>query len=64
LCKITHSVVERVLIVEAYINTSLIKETCKIFGRKFLGKGIPAKTAIQALVKKWCATGSMANAPK
>jgi hypothetical protein len=58
----THLIVERVLIVEAYINTGLIKESCEIFGRKFLGKGIPAETATQALVKKWRAKGSMANA--
>jgi hypothetical protein len=60
----TYSVAERVAIVEAYINTGSIKETRKIFGSKFPGKGLLAKTAIQALVKKWCATGSVANAPK
>jgi len=44
---------ERVAIVEAYINMGSIKETRDIFGSKFPGKGLPVKTAIQALVKKW-----------
>ena len=60
----TYSVAERVAIVEAYINTGSIKETREIFGNKFSGKGLPAKRSIQALVKKWRATGSVANAPK
>jgi hypothetical protein len=60
----TYSVVERVAIVEVYINTASIKETREICGSKFLGKGLMAKRAIQALVKKWCATVSVANAPK
>jgi hypothetical protein len=50
--------------VEAYINTGSIKETREILGSKFPGKGLPAKRAIQALVKKWRAAGSVANAPK
>jgi len=50
--------------VEAYINTGSIKETLEIFGSKFPGKGLPAKRAIEALVKKWRATGSVTNAPK
>ena len=45
LCKMTDSVVERVAIVEAYINTVSVKETRKIFGSKFLGKGRLAKRA-------------------
>ena len=49
---------------EAYINTGSIKETRDIFGSKFPGKDLLAKTAIQALVKKWRATGSVDNAPK
>ena len=49
---------------EVYINMSSIKETHKIFGSKFPGKGLPAKRAIQALVKKWHTMGSMAIAPK
>ena len=36
----------------------------RIFGRKFPDKGLPAKRAIQALVKEWRAIGSVANAPK
>jgi len=60
----TYSVAERITIVEAYINTGLIKETCEIFGSKFPGKGLPAKRAIQVLVRKWHAMGSVANAPK
>jgi hypothetical protein len=60
----TYSVAERVAIVEAYINTGSIKETHEILGSKFLGKGLPAKRAIQVLVKKWRATGTVANAPK
>jgi transposase len=59
-----YSVAERVAIVEAYINTGSIKEIREIFGSKFPGKSLPAKIAIQALVKKWRATGSVANAPK
>jgi len=39
------------MIVEAYINTDLIKETREIFGSKFPGNGLPAKRAIQALIK-------------
>ena len=53
LCKITYSVAERVAIGEAYINTGLIKETREIFVSRFSGKGLPAKRAVQALVKKW-----------
>jgi len=34
-----------------------------MFGSKFPGKGLPARRDIQALVKKWSATGSVANAP-
>jgi len=60
----TYSVEERVTIVEAYINMGSIKETREIFGSKFPGKCLPAKRAIQALVKKWRAMGSVANAPK
>ena len=60
----TYSVAERVAIVEAYINTGSIMETREIFGSKFPGKGLPAKRAIQALIKKWHARGSVANAPK
>jgi len=52
------------MIVEAYINMGSIKETCEIFGSKFPGKGLPVKRAIQALVKKWHAMGSVTNAPK
>ena len=64
LCKMTYLVVERVTFVEAYINTGSIEETRKILGRKFPGKSLPAKRAIQALGKKWHAMGSVANAPK
>jgi len=64
LCKMKYSVVERAAIVEVYINTGSVNETRKIFGNKFPGKGLPAKGAIQALVKKWRTTGSVANAPK
>jgi hypothetical protein len=60
----TYSVAERVAIVEAYINMGSIKETHKIFWSKFPGKGLLAKRAIQVLVKKWHATGSVANAPE
>jgi hypothetical protein len=60
----TYSVVERVAIVEVYINTGSVKETNKIFESKFPGKSLPAKRAIQALVKKWHAMGSVANVPK
>jgi hypothetical protein len=59
-----YSVVERVAIVEAYINMGSIKETHEIFGSKFPGKGLPAKRAIQVLIKKWHTMGSVANAPK
>ena len=52
MCKMTYSVVKRVAIVEAYINTGSINETHKIFGSKFPGKSLPAKRAIQASVKK------------
>ena len=48
---------------EAYINTGSIKENSEIFGSKLPGKGLPAERAIQALVKKWHATGSVANSP-
>ena len=58
------TVAVRVPIVEAYINTGSIKETRKVCGRKFLGKGLTAKRAIEALVKKWRTMGSVANAPK
>jgi hypothetical protein len=60
----TYSIVERVAIVEAYINTGSIKETHEIFGSKFPGKGLLAKRAIQALVKKWRPTVSVANIPQ
>jgi hypothetical protein len=50
--------------VEGYINMGWIKETCKTFGSKFLGKGLVVKRAIQALVKKWLAIGYVAKAPK
>jgi hypothetical protein len=50
--------------VEGYINMGWIKETCKTFGGKFPGKGLVVKRAIQALVKKWLAIGSVAIAPK
>jgi len=63
LCKMTYLVAERVATVEVYINTGSIKESREILGSKFPGKGLPAKRAIQALVKKWSATGSVANAP-
>jgi len=57
-------VAERVATVEVYINMGSIKETRKIFWSKFPGKGLLAKRATQALVKKWRATGSVANAPE
>jgi len=60
----TYSVAERVAIMETCINTDSIKETREIFGRYFQGKGLAVKRAIQALVKKWRATGSVANARK
>jgi hypothetical protein len=60
----TYSIEERVAIVEAYVRTGSIRETHRIFGDKFLGRGIPAKRAIQTLVKKWHTTGSVHNAPK
>jgi hypothetical protein len=49
--------------VETYINMCSIKETREIFGSKFPGKGLSAARTIQALVKKWRVTGSVANAP-
>ena len=49
---------------ETYVITGSIKETREIFGSKFTGKDQPEKRAIQALVKKWCAMGSVADAPK
>jgi hypothetical protein len=64
LCKVIYSVAERVAIVEAYINTGSVKETCDIFGSKFPGKGLLAKRVVQALLKKWHTAGSVANAPK
>jgi len=62
LCRIVQAdvlgsgVTERVAIVEACINTGSIRGTREIFGSKFPGKGLPAKRAIQVLVKKWRAT--------
>jgi hypothetical protein len=64
LCKMTYSIEEGVAIVEAYVRTGSIRETRGIFGDKFPGGGIPAKRAIQMLVKKWRAMGSVHNAPK
>jgi hypothetical protein len=46
------------------VRTGSIGETRGIFGDKFPGRGIPAKRAIQTLVKKWRSTGSVHNAPK
>jgi hypothetical protein len=59
-----YSVAESFADVEAYISTSSSKETREIFVYKFPGKGLPAKRDIEALVRKWCAKGSVANAPK
>jgi hypothetical protein len=44
--------------------TGFVKKPREIFGSKFPGKGLPTKRAIQALVKKRHATGSVSNAPK
>jgi len=52
------------MIVEVYINMGSIKETSEIFGSMFLGKGLLVKRAIQVLIKKWHAMGSVTNAPK
>jgi hypothetical protein len=60
----TYSIGERVAIVEAYVRIGSIKETRGISRDKFPGRGIPAKRAIQTLIKKWRATGSVHNAPK
>jgi hypothetical protein len=59
-----YSLQQRITIVEAYVCTGSIKETRDIFGGKFPGIGLPVNSSIQDLVKKWCTTGSVANAKK
>jgi hypothetical protein len=53
LCKMTYSVAERVVIVEAYINTGSIKETPEIFWNKFPGRREESHTGSGALRVLW-----------
>jgi hypothetical protein len=59
-----YSLQQRIAIVEVYVCTGSIKETRDIFAGKFPGVGLPAKSSIQDLVKKWRTTGSVVNAKK
>lgn len=57
----TYSIPERIFIVEAYVQTSSIKETQQLFRDKYPLRSVPAKSSIQDLVRKWRTTGSIKN---
>ncbi|CAL1541347.1 unnamed protein product, partial [Lymnaea stagnalis] len=54
-----YSIAKRIVIVQSYVLTGSIKETQEIFAAKFLAAGVPAKCAIQQLMKKWRTTRSV-----
>ena len=55
---------QRIVIVEAYLHTGLIKETQQAFQEKYPEINPPAKHFVLSLVKKWCETGSVENVKK
>ena len=55
---------QRIVIVEAYLPTGLIKETQQAFLEKYPEIKAPAKRSVQSLVKKWRETGFVENVKK
>ena len=58
------SLQQRIVIVEAYLRTGLIKETQQEFLEKYPEIKAPAKRSVQSLIKKWRETGSVENVKK
>lgn len=55
---------QRIAIVEGYLSSGSYIETQKMFTVKFPGHGIPSKSCIHKLIKKWRQTGSVENLKK
>lgn len=59
-----YSIENRIFIVEEYIRTNSIALVRKKFKEKYPSSGVPAKSTIQDLVKKWRTTGNFSNAKR
>lgn len=59
-----YSIEQRIFIVEEYVRTTSIRSVRVKFQEKYPRSGVPAKSTIQDLVKKWRTTGDVSNAKR